>query len=59
VDHLIPLELGGSNDIANLWPQSYVTVWNAHMKDRLENRLNRGGVRTRREPGTGAARDRD
>jgi hypothetical protein len=23
VDHLVPLELGGSNDIANLWPQEY------------------------------------
>ncbi|HVI91157.1 MAG TPA: hypothetical protein VM659_22855 [Dongiaceae bacterium] len=25
VDHLISLELGGSNDIANLWPQSRVS----------------------------------
>ena len=40
VDHLISLELGGSNVIANLWPQSYVTKpWNAHVKDKLENRL--------------------
>jgi hypothetical protein len=40
VDHLISLELGGSNDASNLWPQSYVTTpWNAHVKDRLENRL--------------------
>lgn len=40
VDHLISLELGGSNDIANLWPQSYVTTpWNARVKDKLENRL--------------------
>ena len=40
VDHLISLELGGSNDIANLWPQSYLTEpFNAHMKDKLENRL--------------------
>ena len=40
VDHLISLELGGSNDIANLWPQSYVTSpLNAHAKDKLENRL--------------------
>ena len=23
VDHLISLELGGSNDIRNLWPESY------------------------------------
>jgi hypothetical protein len=39
VDHLISLELGGSNDITNLWPTPYVGVWNASMKDRLENKL--------------------
>lgn len=40
VDHLISLELGGSNSIKNLWPQSYRTQpWNAHVKDKLENRL--------------------
>lgn len=40
VDHLISLELGGSNDIKNLWPESYHTrPWNAHVKDKLENRL--------------------
>lgn len=38
-DHLIGLELGGSNDITNLWPQPYDGTWNAHMKDRLENKL--------------------
>lgn len=38
VDHLISLELGGSNDIHNLWPQSYTTSpYNAHVKDRLED----------------------
>ena len=42
VDHLIPLELGGSNDIRNLWIQPYSTkVWNATMKDSLENELHR------------------
>jgi hypothetical protein len=42
IDHLIPLELGGSNAVANLWPQSYRTQpWNAHVKDRLENELHR------------------
>jgi hypothetical protein len=42
VDHLISLELGGSNSLRNLWPQSYVTQpLNAHVKDRLENRLHR------------------
>lgn len=41
VDHLISLEIGGSNALANLWPQSYSGQWNAHVKDRLENRLHR------------------
>lgn len=37
VDHLIPLSLGGTNDITNLWPQSYKTQpYNAHHKDKLE-----------------------
>ncbi|KAJ7515256.1 hypothetical protein O6H91_22G008000 [Diphasiastrum complanatum] len=39
VDHLIPLELGGSNNISNLWPQNYTGQWNAHTKDTLENKL--------------------
>jgi hypothetical protein len=42
VDHLISLELGGSNSIRNLWPQSFRThPWNAHVKDALENELHR------------------
>lgn len=40
VDHLISLELGGSNDIKNLWPESYTTSgWNAYDKDKLENKM--------------------
>jgi hypothetical protein len=39
VDHLISLELGGSNSIRNLWPESYTGDWNAHVKDKLENKL--------------------
>src|SRR6202040_193678 len=40
VDHLIPLELGGSNSIKNLWPESQRTApWNAQVKDRLEGKL--------------------
>jgi hypothetical protein len=40
VGHLISLVLGGSNDIANLWPGSYrIEPWNAHLKDKLEDRL--------------------
>ena len=42
VDHLISLELGGSNDIKNLWPESFITQpLNAHVKDRLENTLHK------------------
>lgn len=39
VDHLISRELGGADDVKNLWPQPYFGAWNAHLKDRLENRL--------------------
>jgi len=40
VDYLITPALGGADDIRNLWPQSYVsTVWNARVKDALEDRL--------------------
>ncbi|HEY4363384.1 MAG TPA: zf-HC2 domain-containing protein [Bryobacteraceae bacterium] len=40
VDYLITPALGGADDIHNLWPQSYSsTVWNARVKDSLEDRL--------------------
>ena len=40
VDYLITPALGGADDIRNLWPQPYVsTVWNARVKDELEDRL--------------------
>lgn len=41
IDHLISRELGGADDVKNLWPQSYAGAWNAHMKDRVENRLHK------------------
>ena len=42
VDHLISLELGGSNDIRNLWPEPYGGLPpTAHDKDYAENRLHR------------------
>lgn len=40
LDHLISIELGGSNDITNLWPQPADTpgVIGYHTKDVVENR---------------------
>lgn len=37
-DHLIPRELGGADDVRNLWPQRWTE---AHVKDQEENRLHR------------------
>lgn len=39
VDHLVALELGGANDIANLWPQPANPPPGFHEKDALENYL--------------------
>jgi hypothetical protein len=42
VDYLINPQLGGTADVRNLWPEPYgPTVWNAHAKDALEDRLHR------------------
>jgi 5-methylcytosine-specific restriction endonuclease McrA len=38
VDHLVPLELGGSNAIANLFPERATPRPGFHEKDRLENK---------------------
>jgi len=37
VDHLISLELGGSNAIANLWPEAALPKPGFHQKDAVEN----------------------
>jgi hypothetical protein len=39
IDHIVPLELGGSNDIANLFPERASLSPGYRAKDRLENRL--------------------
>jgi hypothetical protein len=39
IDHIVPLELGGSNDIANLYPEPGSGNASYHVKDELENRL--------------------
>jgi hypothetical protein len=39
IDHIVSLELGGSNDIANLFPQGQYAHPGYGAKDRLENRL--------------------
>ena len=39
VDHFISLELGGSNDISNLWPEAADPKPGFHEKDKVENYL--------------------
>lgn len=39
VDHFISLELGGANDVKNLWPQPYAPVPGARQKDVVETYL--------------------
>jgi hypothetical protein len=41
VDHLISLELGGSNEIANLWPEAAEPRPGFHEKDKVENYLHK------------------
>jgi len=40
IDYLVTPRLGGATTIRNLWPEpSFNTVWNARVKDALEDRL--------------------
>ena len=39
IDHIVSLELGGSNDIANLYPEPGSVRASYHVKDKLENKL--------------------
>ena len=39
-DHLVPLEVGGNpTSVKNLWPEPWLTTWNAGKKDQLENKM--------------------
>jgi len=39
VDHVVSLELGGSNSTRNLYPEAAAGRWGFHLKDKLENHL--------------------
>src|SRR5471032_3406388 len=39
LDHLIPVELGGTDNVENLWPEPVKGEWNASQKDALEQKL--------------------
>ena len=39
IDHIVSLEIGGSNDIANLYPEPGSGPASYHVKDKLENKL--------------------
>ena len=39
LDHLIPVELGGTDNVENLWPEPAKGEWNATQKDALEQKL--------------------
>lgn len=41
IDHLVSLQLGGSNEVANLWPEAAEPRPGFHEKDRIENELHR------------------
>jgi hypothetical protein len=51
VDHLVSLQLGGSNEITNLWPEPATPTPGFHEKDRVENYLHdqicKGGISLR------------
>jgi hypothetical protein len=59
VGHLIPLELGGSNGMANFLPEAALPRQGFHEQDGVENRLHAEGVLGRDAAGAGAADDRD
>jgi hypothetical protein len=60
IDHIVSLELGGSNDIANLYPEPGSGPASYNVKDRLENKLHDlvcSGAMTLRAAQLGIARN--
>jgi hypothetical protein len=47
VDRLIGSQLGGTDDLRNLWPQPISGAWNLAMKNRIQKRLKREVCRGR------------
>lgn len=41
IDHLVSRELGGADDVKNLWPECYSGEASATVKDKVENRLHK------------------
>ena len=59
IDYIMAPRLGGVEDIRNLWPGSYrIRVWNAHVKDTLEERLHEMVCSGQLDLSTAIARDR-
>ena len=59
IDHIVSLELGGSNDIANLYPEKLDAAPGYQVKDRLENKAARPGLRRSDDPSCRTAWNRD
>ena len=60
IDRIVSLELGGSNDIANLYPEPGSGPASYHVKDKLENKLHKlvcDGSMTLHEAQLGIARN--
>ena len=58
IDHIVSLELGGSNDIANLYPEPGSGPASYHVKDKLENKLHDLVCAGTHHPPRGSGRDR-
>ena len=59
LDHLIPVELGGTDDVENLWPEPAKGEWSAAQKDALEQKLLATGLRRHADGEAGAVGDQE